>query len=176
MGRATWTACRVIVAHLLRVVLVGAFHLLFGLHLQRLRVLLLQCCKLRLHISTILAGIVVHLLLLELVVLALCHGREFVLLSEGVRWKCSPLTVRAVLSRVVLQLDLVSLPVDLHHVDLGQVVLHLFQVFLSFAVDRIKDVLDLVWAHVFASLVLRLVNAEGCLADWGQMLVLVGPC
>ena len=89
MGRATWTTYRVIVAHLLRLVLVSAFHLLFGLHLQRLNVrlrvlLLLQCYKLRLHISVILASIAVHLLLLKLDVLALSQWREFVLLSEGV--------------------------------------------------------------------------------------------
>jgi len=93
------------------------------------------------------------------------------LLSEGVCWKGSPLSIRAILSGV---LDLVPLPIDLHHVDLGQVVLHLLEVFLSFAVDRIKDVLDLVWTHVFASLVLWMVHPEGCLADWRQMFV--GPC
>ena len=76
----------------------------------------------------------------------------------------------------MLQLDLVSLPVDLHHVDLSQVVLHLFQVFCLLAVDCIIDVLDLVWTHVFASQILWLVYTESCLTDRREMLVLVSSC
>lgn len=172
MHRPSSTTYRVIVAHLLRLVLVGPFHLLFrSFHLQRLHVrlrvllLLLHCNKLRLHLSIILARIIIHLLLLQLHILALSHRRQFVLLSKRVCWKGPPLTVRAVLSGVVLQLDLVSLPVDLHHVDFGQVVLHLFYVFRLFAVDCVIDVLHLVWAHVFASQVLWLVYSQGGLAD-----------
>ena len=69
----------------------------------------------------------------------------------------------------MLLLDGITLVIDLHHVNFGQVVLHFLNVFTLLAVDRIKDVLDLVWAHVFASLVLWLVDSEGCLADGGQV-------
>ena len=46
-----------------------------------------------------------------------------------------------------------SLVVDLHHINFGQVVLHLLEVLCPLAVDHVEDMLDLVWAHVVAALV-----------------------
>ena len=72
--------------------------------------------------------------------------------------------------------DLVSFVVDLHHVDFGQVRLHLFQVFRSLAVDDVEDVLHFVGAHIVSGTdVLWRVYSERSLADRGKVSVLVCP-
>jgi len=72
--------------------------------------------------------------------------------------------------------DLVSFVVDLHHVDFGQVRLHLFQVLCSLAVDDVEYVLYLVGAHVVSGTdVLWRISSERSLADWGKVSVLVRP-
>jgi len=68
---------------------------------------------------------------------------------------------------------LLSLVVHLHQVYPSQVVLHLLQIFAALPVDHVEDVLDFVGADW--SVGLGRVDAKGDLADWRQVVVLVGP-
>ena len=173
-------------------VLVAASDLL-DFHLHRLRItlniLLLQCGQLRLHIGGILTSVVVHLLLHLLILLILIlrtlhHWRQS--LISVVHCICrqgAPLSVRTLLDCFLLLLGIWAglyiahsiLIIDLHHVDFGQVVLHLLKIFGSFSVNHVKDVLDFVRAHI-VPLVLRRIDSKRCLTDWREMSMLVCTC
>lgn len=74
---------------------------------------------------------------------------NLVLPTNSVSGQRPPLTV-------VSLLDLARIFFDLHHVDLGQIVLHFLKVFATLAINDVENLLNFARAHLILYLMRRL--------------------
>ena len=92
-----------------------------------------------------------------LVVAVVLQRLQLVATGDRVGWKGAPFAIRALLDLLGSPF-LILVVIHLHHVDAGQVLLHLFAIFDAFTVYNVVDVLNLVWAHCGQVLLRRIAN------------------
>ena len=63
--------------------------------------------------------------------------------------------------------------VDLHHVDAGEILLHLLAVLNTLTIDHIVDVLDLIRTDTGLRMLRRRASAQDGLIDRRQLVVLI---